>query len=87
MLSTGVEANQEIVETRVETTQIALLRCANIVENHTIETTVLLSAKSAKSVVGTTISSQCARVVMINASQANQGQRRKKSTKGKNLMR
>ena len=56
-------------------------------EKAIIEATVLCLARSAKSAVGTTILSQCARVVMINMSQADQSQRKVKATKGKKFTR
>ena len=61
----------------VEIAQVAVvIRHVNIVENLTIEATVLHMAKSVKIVAGTTISNQFVEVVMINVSLVAQGQRK-----------
>ena len=78
MQSIGAEINQEI-KAMVKIAQVAVvIRHVNIVENLTIEATVLHMAKSAKSMAGTTISNQFVEVVLINMNMnlVTQGQRK-----------
>ena len=76
MQSTGTEMSLEI-KAMVEITQVAVvIRHVNIVENLTIEATVLPMAKSAKSAAETAISNQFVEVVMINVILVAQGQRK-----------